>query len=130
MKVSRSLITIAVASMIAGGAIAGEGGKDKSGSMGPSFDTLDTNGDGRISQAEAAADASVVFTTADRNGDGYLDRSEWKNRDKGSSQQPRSMPDSATPGYPGDSTAPSDTTPPPAGDPSTAPQPDTETPRQ
>lgn len=43
------------------------------------FETLDSNGDGRISMPEAAADASLVesFSTADKNGDGYLDNDEY-----------------------------------------------------
>jgi hypothetical protein len=131
MKLSKSLVAIAVASLIPlGAAVAGEG-KDKSGSMGPSFDTLDTNRDGRISQTEASADASLVFSSADMNGDGYLDKSEWKGRDKTKTTpqpQSQSMPDSPTP----DSTTAPDSTTPPASDvPSTTtPQPDTETPRQ
>ena len=44
----------------------------------PSFDKLDTNRDGRISQAEASVDANIVFSSADANGDGYLDKAEWK----------------------------------------------------
>jgi hypothetical protein len=129
MNLSKSLVAVAVASLFAGGAIANEGGKDKSGSMGPSFDTLDTNRDGRVSQTEASADASLVFTSADQNGDGYLDKKEWKNRDKmqQSSPQPQSqdMPDSTSP-----STVPDSTSPPASDIPSTTPQPDTETPRQ
>ena len=129
MKVSKSLVAIAVASLFAGGAAAGEGEKDKAGSMGPSFDTLDTNRDGRISQTEASADASLVFASADQNGDGYLDKSEWKGRDKNKSMpQPQSMPESSTTTP---STVPDSTTPPASDVPSTtAPQPDTETPRQ
>ena len=115
----KSLIVIAAATLIPlGAAVAGEG-KDKSGSMGPSFDTLDANRDGRISQAEAATDSSIMFTSADKNGDGYLDKSEWKSHHKsgGSSSQPQpqSMPESTSP------------------DPSTTEsesKPDTETPRQ
>ena len=64
--------------------------------MGPTFDTLDTNRDGKISQAEASADANLMFSTADANGDGYLDKSELKNRakDKSStSPAPQSTPD-------------------------------------
>jgi hypothetical protein len=139
MKISKSLVAVAVASLFAGGAVAGEGEKDKSGSMGPSFDTLDTNRDGRISQTEASADASLVFTSADMNGDGYLDKSEWKSRDKshtGSQQQ--SMPQSTEQGSetvpstsPDGTTSPDSTTPPASDVPSTtSPQPDTETPRQ
>ena len=128
MKLSKSLVAVAVASLFAGSALAGEGEKDKAGSMGPSFDTLDTNRDGRISQTEASADASLVFTSADQNGDGYLDKQEWKGRDKmKSSPQPQSetMPDSTSP-----STVPDSTSPPASDVPSTTPQPDTETPRQ
>ena len=115
-----SLIAIAVAALIPmGAAVAGDGSKDKSGSMGASFDTLDANKDGRISQAEAAVDAHLVFSTADKDADGYLDKSEWKGRDKSSTTtQPQSMSDSAT-----DQTVPE-------APPASEPQPDTETPRQ
>ena len=114
----KTLIVIAAATLIPlGAAVAGEG-KDKSGSMGPSFDTLDANRDGRISQAEAATDSSIMFTSADKNGDGYLDKQEWKSHHKSggaSESQPQSMPESTSP------------------DPSTTEsesKPDTETPRQ
>ena len=84
MKTSRTLIAIAVAALIPmGAAVAGDKDKDKAG-YGASFDTLDANRDGRISQAEASADTTIVFSSADANGDGYLDKSEWKNRTKGS----------------------------------------------
>lgn len=116
---TKTLVAVALASLIPlGAAVAGDD-KDKSGSMGPSFDTLDTNRDGRISQAEASADSSLVFTSADQNGDGYVDKSEWKKHDKmkSSRPQPQSMPEDSA-------TAPE--TAPPTSD----PQPDTETPRQ
>jgi hypothetical protein len=47
-----------------------------------SFDTLDTNKDGRISMPEATADPNLVetFSTADKNGDGYLDNAEFDDR--------------------------------------------------
>ena len=62
--------------------------------MSPAFDKLDTNRDGRISQAEASVDTNIVFTSADANGDGYLDKSEWKNQEKGStSPAPQSAPE-------------------------------------
>ena len=45
---------------------------------GSSFDSLDKNGDGRISKEEAAADENVTaqFSRYDKNGDGYIDRAE------------------------------------------------------
>lgn len=122
----KSLIVIAAAALIPlGVAVAGEG-KDKSGSMGPSFDTLDANRDGRISQAEAASDATIMFSSADANGDGYLDKKEWRAHQKsgGSSSepQPQSMPQSSP-----DSSATDSTVPEPSA---SEPKPDTETPRQ
>jgi len=121
MKTSRTLIAIAVAALIPmGAAVAGDKDKDKSGYAGASFDTLDTNRDGKISQAEAGADATIVFSSTDANGDGYLDKAEWKNRAKGSSSPaPQSAPEStADPVVPqGDQSA-------------SEPMPDTETPRQ
>ena len=120
----KTLIVIAAATLIPlGAALAGEG-KDKSGSMGPSFDTLDANRDGRISQAEASVDANLVFTSADKNSDGYLDKGEWRNRDKTTTTpQPQSMPEATSP----DATATDQTVPEP---PVSEPAPDTETPRQ
>jgi Ca2+-binding EF-hand superfamily protein len=46
--------------------------------QGTSFESLDTNKDGRISKSEAAASASVSaqFSKYDQNGDGYIERSE------------------------------------------------------
>ncbi len=118
MKTGKTFIVIAAATLIPLGA-ASAGDKEKSGSMGTSFDTLDANRDGRISQVEASADATIVFTSADKNGDGYLDKSEWKGKDKdktGTTPQPQSMPEST------------DTVPQPAQE--SEPTPDTETPRQ
>src|SRR5262245_43349934 len=120
----KTLIVLAAATLIPmGAALAGEG-KDKHGSMGPSFDTLDANRDGRISQAEAAVDANLMFSSADKNSDGYLDKSEWRNRDKSTTApQPQSMPEATSP----DSSATDQTVPEP---PVSEPAPDTETPRQ
>jgi len=54
-----------------------------------SFDTLDTNKDGRISMPEAAADPKLVeiFSAADKNGDGYLDKTEYANSTKAPPRQ-------------------------------------------
>ena len=126
MKVRKTLIAVAVAALIPLGAaaIAGDyGSKDKAGA-GVSFKKLDTNKDGRISQTEAAADTDLVFSTADTNGDGYIDSAEWKaamSKQHEQSSRPQSMPSE-----PSDQTSSSD----PVTQPSTTPQPDTETPRQ
>ncbi|MEO8019516.1 MAG: EF-hand domain-containing protein [Pseudomonadota bacterium] len=120
MKTSKTLIALSAAALLPlGMAVAAEGqyAKDKAGTMEPSFDKLDTNRDGKISQAEASADTNLVFSSADANGDGYVDKSEWKNRQKGStSPAPQSLPDPST-----DPVAPQSSEPAPA---------DTETPRQ
>lgn len=52
--------------------------QDSSQQQGASFDSLDKDGDGRISKAEAAADPNVTaqFSRYDKNGDGYIDRAE------------------------------------------------------
>jgi hypothetical protein len=119
MKTSRTLIAIAVATLIPlGAAVAGD--KDKSGYAGASFDTLDTNRDGKISHAEASADATITFSTTDANGDGYLDKSEWKNRAKTPpSPAPQSVPEPS-----------SDPAVPQGEQPASEPTPDTESPRQ
>jgi EF hand domain-containing protein len=127
----KTLLLIAAATLIPmGAAVAGEG-KDKAGSMGPSFDTLDANRDGRISQAEAATDTTIVFTTADKNGDGYLDKTEWRAHMKSGSStqpQPQSLPESSSPEATSpDSSATDSTVPEPSA---SEPKPDTETPRQ
>jgi hypothetical protein len=43
----------------------------------PSFEEVDQNGDGMISQEEAAAVEGLDFATADTNQDGSLDRDEY-----------------------------------------------------
>jgi hypothetical protein len=111
----KSLIALTVAALIPlGAAVAG----DKSGKA-PTFDSLDANSDGRISQTEAAVDSKIVFSSADANGDGYLDKAEWRASLKGSaSPAPQSEP-----------VSPTDPSMPQA-EPSSTPQSDTETPRQ
>jgi hypothetical protein len=120
MKTSRTVIALAIAALIPmGAAVAGDKDKDKAG-YGASFDTLDVNRDGRVSQAEASADTTIVFTSTDANGDGYLDKSEWKNRAKGENKpMPQSAPEPVT-----------DPAAPPADQAAVEPTPDTETPRQ
>ena len=120
----RGMMIAAAAALIPlGAAVAADNdqyGKDKSGMMEPNFKKLDTNKDGRISQAEAAVDTTIVFSSADTNGDGYLDSEEWKASHKGRSgnPSPQSMPSSP---HQDEVVRPDD---------STTPTPDTETPRQ
>lgn len=44
----------------------------------PAFEDVDTNGDGAISQEEAAAVEGLDFATADANQDGSLSREEYE----------------------------------------------------
>ena len=44
----------------------------------PSFEEVDANSDGMISQEEAAAVEGLDLATADRNQDGSLDRAEYQ----------------------------------------------------
>jgi hypothetical protein len=79
------LLAAVVASILLAGplaSLAADGAKaqpatpaDQSGS----FESLDSNKDGRISLPEASADPKLVenFSRADKNGDGYLDNSEY-----------------------------------------------------
>jgi hypothetical protein len=126
----KTLIAGAIVALIplAGTALANEGSMDKAGA---GFDTLDTNRDGRISKAEAAADATIVWSTADANGDGYLDKSEFKKAVKAKTGDPTATPQpqpQSSPMPDDASSQPSEPVPP--GEPSTTPPTDTETPRQ
>jgi EF hand domain-containing protein len=131
MKSRKLTIALAVGALIPlGAAVAGDGDQygnkgDKSMSS-ANFKKLDTNKDGRISQAEAAADSTIVFSSADTNGDGYLDSDEWKASSKGSNTpQPQSMPSSPNPPSSEPVPEPSQGVPP-----SGERTPDTENPRQ
>ena len=118
MKTSKTLIALTLAAAIPlGAAVAGDQySKDKSGTSAPAFDKLDTNRDGKISQAEASVDTNIVFSSADTNGDGYLDKTEWKSQEKGSTTPaPQSAPEPTSD---------------PAVPPSSEPASDTETPKQ
>jgi hypothetical protein len=121
MKTSKTLIGLAIAALIPLGASAADDySKDKSGSMHPKFEKLDTNGDGKISQAEASVDSNLVFSSADVNGDGYLDKSEWKSHEKSEKSATTPTPQSA-PAPATDPSMPQSSEPAPS---------DTETPRQ
>ena len=81
------LLAAAILASIPLAALAAEGGKTQpatpAGQSG-SFDTLDSNRDGRISMPEASVDPKLAegFSVTDKNGDGYLDNSEFDDRDK------------------------------------------------
>ena len=127
MKARNTLIAVAVAALIPmGAALAGDyGNKDNDKSMsGSSFKKLDANKDGRISQAEAAVDSTIVFSSADTNGDGYLDKDELKAASSGSTK-PQSQSEPST-------SSPDSSMPPRSADPTADPtrSPDTETPQQ
>lgn len=87
----------AAAALSSGTALAAD--HDKTGKAGASFDALDTNRDGRISQSEASSDSKIVFSSADKNGDGFLDSSEYAHRGMTNDSMPNSEPatDSTTP---------------------------------
>lgn len=93
MKLSNSLIAIAVVAALPLAVIAGD--KDKMATpqaTSAQFEKLDSNRDGRISQSEAAVDSKLVFATVDKNGDGYLDNSEYAQRSMSNESMPNSEP--------------------------------------
>ncbi len=96
MKISNSLIAVAVVALLPLAAIAGD--KDKTMTQGndqakEQFNMLDTDRDGRISRTEASSDTKIMFSKADKNADGYLDSGEYMHRNASS----ESMPDSSSP---------------------------------
>jgi hypothetical protein len=60
-------------------------------SQGASFESLDTNSDGRISKAEAEANAGVKaqFSSYDVNGDGFIERAEVNQANSPRSETPQ-----------------------------------------
>jgi hypothetical protein len=59
---------------------------------------MDSDGDGRISRSEAAADTTLTrgFSGADSNGDGYLSNSEYRNRSRSNSDSMKQPSGSST----------------------------------
>ena len=77
MKSSRYLIATAVAALLPiAGAMAQSPTEPEQ--KGATFESLDANGDGKISKAEAAAnaDVSAQFSRYDQNADGFIERAE------------------------------------------------------
>jgi hypothetical protein len=60
-------------------------------SRGTSFESLDTNSDGKISKAEAEANPTVKaqFSSYDQNGDGFIERDEVSSSNKSRSESPQ-----------------------------------------
>lgn len=59
--------------------------------QGTTFESLDTNSDGKISKAEAEANANVKaqFANYDINGDGFIERDEVSNANKANPATPK-----------------------------------------
>ena len=57
---------------------------------GATFESLDANGDGKISKAEAAAnsDVSAQFSRYDQNGDGFIERAEVSSANQAPAGEP------------------------------------------
>lgn len=80
-----------------------------------SFNSLDANRDGRISQTEAAmhSELSAAFATADSNGDGSLSPAEfskWAGQSSGKDGSSSSDSSDASPSTPRSDATPSDST--------------------
>ena len=62
--------------------------------QGATFESLDTDGDGRISKTEAAVNATVQaqFSSYDVNGDGFIERAEVSQAQGSQSQGSQSSP--------------------------------------
>jgi Ca2+-binding EF-hand superfamily protein len=99
MKASRLLIATAVAALLpfAGAVAQSPPPSDPSTQpaqepqkQGATFESLDKDGDGRISKAEAAANANVSqqFSKYDQNGDGFIEKSEVSSSNKGQTADP------------------------------------------
>jgi Ca2+-binding EF-hand superfamily protein len=58
---------------------------------GTTFESLDTDSDGRISKTEASANANVSaqFSKYDQNGDGFIERDEVTSANHASSETPK-----------------------------------------
>ena len=98
-KASHWIVTGAVATLLPLAAFAQSPSQDQTPdpsqqapqSRGASFESLDTNSDGRISKAEAEANANVKaqFSSYDVNGDGYIERSEVNSTNNSQSETPK-----------------------------------------
>ena len=74
----------------------------------PTFESLDTNADGRLSSSEAQASPSVAakFSTIDKQGRGYVTREEYQLQAKMGSDRGTTSPSTPAPGAINPSTPP------------------------
>ena len=102
MKASRFLTLGAVAALLPiAGALAQSPTKPTdpaqsppSSQQGASFESLDTNADGKISKAEASVNPNVSaqFSRYDQNGDGYIELSEVNAANNPPAEEPSTPP--------------------------------------
>jgi len=92
MKASRNLIAGTVAALLPIAAAMAQTPPQPSepAQKGATFESLDANGDGKISKAEAAAnsDVSSQFARYDQNGDGYIERAEVSSANQAPAAEP------------------------------------------
>ena len=76
MKSSRLMIAGAVAALLPIAGAMAQTPAEEPAQRGATFESLDANGDGKISKSEAAAnaDVSAQFSRYDVNGDGFIER--------------------------------------------------------
>ena len=98
MKSTRYLIAGAVAALLPFAAAVAQSpppdtsAQSQPAQKGATFESLDTDGDGRISKTEAAANQNVLdqFSKYDKDGDGFIERAEVTSANKSSA--PESQP--------------------------------------
>ena len=92
MKASRNLIAGTVAALLPITAAMAQTPPQPSepAQKGATFESLDANGDGKISKEEAAAnsDVSSQFARYDQNGDGFIERAEVSSANQAPAAEP------------------------------------------
>ena len=98
MKATRLLIAGTAAALLPfAGAIAQSSTPDQGAQpsqpsqQGATFESLDTNSDGKISKTEAAANVNVSqqFSKYDQNGDGFIEKSEVTSANSAPAKEPQ-----------------------------------------
>ncbi len=125
LKMKRAIIGTFALSLAAGvayaqdnaGAAGAAGASSQGGSASLQFSTVDSNGDGRISSAEAQAHSQLrgSFATLDANSDGHLSQSEFGKMKPGAAGSSGASGAPGAPGAPGASGSPGASSPGAAG---------------